>query len=54
MTEKMSNVIVCPACGFQFKVKQLQDEIECPKCGYTFKSSPGPVGEPDTFMKRKI
>ncbi|MFX0002129.1 MAG: hypothetical protein ACFE9C_03265 [Candidatus Hodarchaeota archaeon] len=39
----MSEVIVCPLCGFSFKysnIKTHREGIKCPMCGYTFKKSP--------------
>lgn len=49
MSVKMPNVIVCPACGFQFKIKNIKEKIKCPKCGHNFKNSPDPVGKPVEF-----
>ena len=35
---KMSNVIVCPVCGFSFRLdmKTRNSKIQCPMCGHEF------------------
>ncbi|NVM38618.1 MAG: hypothetical protein HWN81_23725 [Candidatus Lokiarchaeota archaeon] len=40
----MSNVIICPVCGFsfQFDMKTRIPKIKCPMCGHEF-------GDPNLF-----
>ncbi|MFW9828949.1 MAG: hypothetical protein ACFFEY_15270 [Candidatus Thorarchaeota archaeon] len=36
----MNEIIVCPVCGFSFRVsisKDIKDKVRCPMCGYEFK-----------------
>jgi len=36
---KMSEVTICPACGFSFRysiTKSITNKIVCPMCGYVF------------------
>ena len=35
----MTQVIICPRCGFSFNIKitQRKEKIVCPMCGFEFK-----------------
>jgi uncharacterized Zn finger protein (UPF0148 family) len=42
----MNRLIICPLCGFSFKItalKPLDGKIICPMCGHKFK-------DPDFFL----
>lgn len=57
MTIKTPNMIVCPACGYQFKRIELKDgTLKCPKCGHSFaeKIDKPPFDKPNSFTKKKI
>lgn len=55
MNEKLPGVIICPACGFQFKMKSIgTGENICPKCGHSFKDPDSSLREPKRFTNKKI
>ncbi len=39
---KMSDLLICPLCGFSFRHSDFKigkDKIKCPMCGYEFRNS---------------
>lgn len=50
-------IIVCPACGFSFRLIELKNRkklMKCPMCGYEIKDQNILPKEPNVFKKRII
>ena len=50
-------IIVCPACGFSFRLIELKNRkklMKCPMCGYEIKDQNILPKEPKVFKKRII
>jgi uncharacterized protein (DUF2225 family) len=48
----MSEVIICPVCGFSFRNSSFntrKEKIKCPMCGYEFKNPNIPRFTPREF-----
>jgi len=51
----MSEVIICPLCGFSFRYSNSEPEkenIKCPMCGYEFRNPRISPFTPKEFNKK--